>query len=189
METDSLARIREHPARYAVPWSMTLARPVLGAFAVREARRDNWGVATALLAVGAATDFEGTPARFLEATSVAGAVADPIADGGLRGEALVAMAPALPVTTGIVAAAEVFNLGLNSKIQKGREKPFVPRQAKWGSALQAAGGISIFRGLDKNSVALRTVGKVAMLAGTGMRVHAYGKEYKRMKGGSSTLKA
>ena len=189
MKDELVATAKRNPGGTALVWGMTVARPIIGGFAVREARRGHWGTATFLLAVAAGTDFEGTPARLLEVTTAAGAVGDPFADGGLRGEALVAMAPELPVTTGIVAAAEMVNLGLNSKIQKGREKPFVPRKAKWGSAAQAAGGISIFRGLDKDSVALRTIGKATMLAGTAMRVHAYSREYRRMKGGSNTSKA
>ncbi len=181
MKSERLDRIREHPARYLIPWSMTIARPILGELARREAGKGNWSLSKKLYIAAAGTDFEGIPARFFHATSKAGGVADPTADGFLRAEAAATFAPQMPVTTSVITGAEIVNLALNAKIQKGRDKPFVPREAKVGSAVQAGGAITFFRGIENNSVGQRAVGKAVMLVGTGLRVYAYGKEYSRMK--------
>lgn len=173
-----LERFRENPARYAIPWGMTAARPVLGGLALAEARKGNWRDAKNLFIIAALTDLEGIPARFLHATSKAGAIADPIADGILRAEAAVALAPKMPLTIGLITAGELYNLGLNASIQKNQETPLVPRRAKIGTAIQSAGLVLAFRGLEKESDWQQVLGKATMLLGTGLRVSAYRREHK-----------
>lgn len=170
----TLERIRKHPARYLAPWAMTVARPVLGGLGLQEAKRGNWKKANRDLVVAMGTDFEGTPARFLHATSKAGAVADPIADGILRAEGLMAYGPEMNrLALALIFTAEVDNLRLNATIQSGHEQPIIPRGAKWGSAIEAAGGVAFGAGLERDEAALRFAGQLTILAGAVMRNVTY----------------
>jgi hypothetical protein len=171
-----LERLKESPFRYAVHWSMTAARPVIGYEAFRQARRGNWGKAQQLFVTAWATDMEGFPARYLNASSKAGAVADPVADGLLRAQSFAALAPEIPVTASIVAGAELYNLKLNGRIQNGRDRPYVPREAKWGTLIQAAGVIWTSEGIKREKKLQKLGGQASMLAGTGLRVYGYWKE-------------
>lgn len=173
-------RIRESRFRYAIPWSMTVARPIIGADALKEAQQGNWKNAKKKFAWAWTTDLEGYPARYFNATSALGAVGDPIADGILRAESAKALAPHMPTTATIVAAAELYNIAINTKIQQGRTKPYVPLEAKLGTTVQAAGVIWAIDGMEKNSLLKRTVGRATIYAGTGLRVHAYWKELNKI---------
>lgn len=176
----AVERLKESPLRYAVPWSMTLLRPLIGAYGVHDSRQGKWGKAEVDIAIAWATDFEGLFARGLKATSIAGAIADPIADGILRAESLVALAPEMPVTASLVGTIEIYNLKLNATVQKGREKPYVPMAAKIGTVIEGAGVVWAAEGVRKESALQRAEGKVAMLAGAGLRLFAYKREAQRL---------
>lgn len=176
-----LEKVRKSPLRFAIPWSMTVARPIIGAYAMRDALEGRWKSARNKFVVAALTDMEGTPARFFDATSASGAMCESIADGGLRAEAVAAFAKTMPVTTAIVGVLEGVNFAMNTKIQKGREKPFVPRTAKCGTAVQGAGIVVFCEGMEKDNTKLKVAGKAALVAGSAMRYVVYRKEYKRLK--------
>jgi hypothetical protein len=177
----SLESFKENPLRYAVPWGMTLARPVIGADAMRQAWNGKWGRAAVEFAGAWGTDLEGFPARWLDAVTKAGAVADPIADGILRAESLLALAPRMPVTAGIVAANELYILKLNTEVQRGRSKPYVPMEAKIGTVLEGAGIVWTGIGFDRENVVWQREGQAALLSGVGLRLDAYNREARRMK--------
>jgi hypothetical protein len=180
-----LERVREHPLRYVPPCSMTLARPVIGAYAVRDSREGKWGRAGVKSAIAWATDLEGILARWLNATSKLGAVADPVADGLLRAESLIALAPEMPVSTSLVGAIEIYNLNLNTKVQKNREKPYVPNEARVGTVIEGAGVVFAIEGVRKKDTWFKSGGKAAMLGGAGLRTYGYWKEAKRMHNSKS----
>jgi hypothetical protein len=182
---ETVERFKKAPERYVVPWSMTLARPILGAMALAESRRGNWGTAEIEFLAACATDLEGFPARWLNATSKAGAIADPIADGILRVELLAALAPEMPKTVGTVTAIDVYNIKLNATVQKDRETPFIPWEAKWGTGLEFAGFVGACEGIRQENVQLRRAGGAAMIMGAGLRTHGYRKEYKRIESNDS----
>lgn len=177
----ALEWLRESPIRYVFPWGMTVARPIIGADAMVQAWRGNWGRATLEFAGAWATDFEGIPARWLHAVTKAGAIADPVADAFLRAESIVALAPRMPVTASLVAAGELFVLTLNAGIQQGRSRPFVPKEAKLGTVLEGKGIILAGAGLAKENVLLQRQGQAALLSGVGLRVDAYMREDRRMQ--------
>ncbi len=180
----SLERLRSHPVRYLIPNALTLARPILGWKAVQAARNGDWKTAKRYLYPAMATDMEGNVARPLNATSNFGAIADPIADGILRVEGLVALTSELnPMTSMIMIGGEFANLTLNAQIQKGRETPIVPKGAKVGSFTQAAGAALVVEGAVRNKPALKAVGEVAVVAGTVLRVGTYYSLYRKDRQG------
>ncbi len=73
-------RLRQSPVRYAVPNAMTAARPILAHEGIKAYKEGKKWKAIGLFAAAGATDMEGTPARYLNATSSFGEVADPMAD-------------------------------------------------------------------------------------------------------------
>lgn len=161
---------------------MTVARPIIGADATRDAINGKYRRSAVKFVAALATDGEGTPARRLDATTKAGGIGDPIADGLLRAEFVVALAKKKPVTAGLLATAELYNLGLNLfKVQKGRKEAFVPNEAKAGTVIQAAGTIAVFEGLERDHSLIKLAGTAGLLAGTAMRTHAYWSEARRMK--------
>jgi hypothetical protein len=161
---------------------MTLARPVLGAMALNSAREGNWGEANTLFALAWVTDLEGYPARWFNADTDAGRVGDPIADGLLRLESLLAIGPEMPTTTAIVMAAELDTLRINKEIQSGRGlEPYVPMEAKVGTTLQASGVICTAEGLRRLSPIVQGCGEAMLLIGTGLRSHAYRRKRNEMR--------
>lgn len=175
-----LESFRKHPARYFAPWVMTVSRPVLGQIAVVEAKKGNLKNTHRLLVAAMASDMEGYPARYLNAISIAGAVADPIADGILRAQTAYTLAPHMSkLTTAFVALAEGDSLRLNARIQKGRENPLVPKGAKWGSAIEGLGAEFVMEGIIHDDRALRIAGQVAIVAGAALRHRTYHNIYRR----------
>ncbi len=171
-----LEALKQHPARYLIPNAMTVARPIIGAMGLRDARNGNWRRATKEFCVAMATDLEGNPARWLNATSKAGAIADPIADFFLRTEVLVAFAPVMNKTAfAIAAGAEIDVLRLNAEIQKIGDTPKIPKQAKLGAVVQAVGAAAFSEGMERDNTFLRSVGQVIIDTGCIMRSVAYHK--------------
>ena len=180
----SLERLRSHPARYLVPNALTVARPILGWKALQAARHGDWATAKKYLYSAMVTDMEGNVARQLNATSNAGAIADPFADGVLRVEGLLALMPELhPITSTVMIGGELINLALNAQVQKGRETPVVPKGAKVGSFTQAAGAALVIEGATRNKPALKAVGEAAVVAGTVLRVGTYYSLYRKDRQG------
>jgi phosphatidylglycerophosphate synthase len=176
---ERVERIRESPWRYAIPWSMTVARPILGELGRRAAEKGHKKTATVLFAAAAFTDLEGIPARYFNATSRAGAIGDPVADGILRAQILSAVGDEMPITAGLVFTEEVGILELNSSVQKGRETPFVPQLAKAGTVVQLTGAVLAYAS-GEDQTAEKLLGKGGMHIGTRMRKHAYAEEKRRM---------
>lgn len=174
-------RIKESKWRYAFPWSMTLAKPILGGFGVRESWRGHRGTAEVLFIAGAVMDKDGTMARALDATSAAGAIGDVVTDGMYRAEELAALAPEMPKTVATVTAGEILIIGLNAYLQRGREKPLVPQAARVGTFVQSAGGALIFDGLRRKNESHTNKGKAGFIGGTGIRLAGYGWEYWKMR--------
>ena len=170
-----IERMREtNYLKYAVPGSMTASRPILGARGMVAAWRGDWVSAERNFAAGFATDFEGTPARLFDATSDLGSKADPVADFIIRAEALAAFFPTMnKAVWGGIVAGEVANLGMNSRIQKGREHAYVPQEAKDGSGIQAAGAVLYMESMRRNSPDLKVTAEGAMALGTAKRVRKY----------------
>lgn len=177
-----LKRVREHPARFILPNVMTLARPIVGYAAMQDARGGDWESAQKKFRIASATDMEGYVARPLNATSKFGAIGDPVADGIERAEGVVALAPEMNKFALVATVVfEADSLRLNSKVQKGREKPFVPKSAKAGSMIEAVGADVLMTGIVRNDKRLKAVGEAAIVAGAAMRNLGYRKEYRRMK--------
>lgn len=178
----NLERVRSHPARYLVPWSMTVARPVLGWKAMKSAQSGNWAQVQKHIVPALASDLEGNPARFLRAVSVAGAVADPVADAMLRAESVVAFAPHMSkIATVSVVAGEFINFGINAKIQKALEKPRIPKGAKIGAVVQAVGAGLFTEGMKQSNEKKKKSGESIIVAGTLLRVSSYVNLYRRTR--------
>lgn len=180
----SLERLRSHPARYLIPNAITVARPILGWKALQAARRGDWKTARTYIYPAMATDMEGNVARALDATSNFGAVADPVADGMLRVEGLLALGPQLKsVTSTALLGGEILNLAMNSHIQKGRQTPIVPKGAKIGSFIQATGAGMVFEGVARHKPVLKACGEMSIIAGTALRTGTYYSLYREDRSG------
>lgn len=174
-------RVRKHPARPAIPWTGTLIRPIFGHLAERALEKGKVGKAEIYFGIAAVSDTEGYWARFFNAVTALGAVGDPIADGVLRGQMVKALAPEMPKTMIFCGAVEVYNAKLNTAIQPGREKPFVPFLAKIGSAVQAVGVFSVLEGMRRKKEGPKIAGAATIAAGTLLRGVVYTKEYRRIE--------
>lgn len=178
----TLEGLRRNPLRYGIPNGLSALRPILGWYGMKDARNGDWKKARNKFTSAAVTDMEGYPARFLNATSEIGAVIDPVADFGLRLELVAAFVPVMSkIALGIIGAAELDNLRLNAKIQKGKKSPTIPKGAKWGTAIQGIGATLFCEGMERNNTLLKRGGEFAMVSGSVGRNLSYRNLYKREK--------
>lgn len=169
----ALEAVREHPSRYAIPMGLTAARPILGGLGVKAAREGDWRKARQNFRLSSATDMEGYAARFLQATTNAGAALDPVADGIERAEVGIALAPHMSkVTVAATTLLELDSLRLNAQIQD-KNNPRVPVAAKWGSALEAAGADVFMTGMVEDDKTLKVAGQAAIVGGAVIRNASY----------------
>ena len=169
-----LERIREHPARFLIPNAMTVARPVLGWQALRAARSGDWKKAQVKNLLAWISDAEGSVARPLNATTPFGAMLDPVADGILRFEMALTLAPHFNNFWGILTTAlEIQNIAINKKVQESPLEPIIPKGAKNGTAVEGAGVVLFMRGVEKDSEVLKTLGEITVTVGALMRNASY----------------
>src|SRR3990167_8461232 len=126
-----LERIREHPARFLIPNAMTVARPVLGWQALRAARSGDWKKAQVKNLLAWISDAEGSVARPLNATTPFGAMLDPVADGILRFEMALTLAPHFNNFWGILTTAlEIQNIAITKRFKKVHSNLSYPKVRK-----------------------------------------------------------
>lgn len=188
-----LERIRESRWRYGIPWSMTALRPVTGGIAAYEMWHDRPWQALGLMVIAQCLDMDGKAARALDATTAAGAIADPVADFALRAEMALTIAPIMnhgfELGMGAAAvAAEMANLALNAKVQKGAgdQGAIIPKEAKDGTAIQSAGVALTMLGEASGKPVLTAIGSVGVAAGSIRRTAGYTRLYRSGEGKEET---
>lgn len=167
--------------KFVPPNAMTIARPFLGAEGVVQAYNGNWAAAGAWFAAAWASDMDGTVARATNSVTKFGSFADPIADGALRAEMAVAIAPHINLICAAIAVmGEAAALGANAALGQGRDgkTPIVPLAAKAGTVGHALGGGVMMYGLARGNEAAVNVGQGIIAGSSTVRGATYGNLYR-----------